>query len=402
MFSLVYNEVDALEINPGGRLSLEQIIGREREIDRYWDVLGRQGLVLSSERRLGKTHILFKMHEIGRDGFVTFYQDLEKVHSPLEFVRSLYTAVSSHLSKSGKAKKALIDAWAKVGPKKIKELDVPQARDNWKGLLSVAIDDILAVIPQDHKVVFFWDELPLMLHTFHKREGADVTIQLLDLLRALRQGNGERLRFLFTGSIGLHLVLRALKAVGSISDPINDMFQETVPPMADEEAREVATRLLLRVRPFPGDIAPLAESIVQAVGGFPYYIHHVADRLNMIGRPIKLADVDQVVGELVSADQDPAHFGHNIDRIRIYYSPEEARISFTVLDIVASGDKPPTLPQLINLVRHKHVEVTDDQVRDVCTLLQKDHYLARNSGPEPRAYDFRWKLLKQWWKGARS
>lgn len=398
----MHSEAEALEINPGGRLSLEQIIGREHEIDRYWNVLGRQGLVLSSERRLGKTHILFKMHEVGRDGFATFYQDLEKVHSPLEFVRSIYAAVNVHLSKSGKAKKALIDAWAKVGPKKIKDFEVAQARDHWKDLLTQAIDDILAAIPQDHKVVFFWDELPLMLYNFIKREGPDVTLQLLDLLRALRQSNGERLRFLFTGSIGLHLVLRKLKAAGSLSDPINDMYQETVPAMAHEEALEVATRLLLRVRHAGSDITPLAESIVQAVGGFPYYIHHVADRLNMIGRPIKLADVDQVVNELVSADQDLAHFGHNIERIRIYYNPDEARISFAVLDIVALSEKALTLHQLINLVRHEHVEVTDDQVRDVCALLRKDHYLTVCNDREPRAYDFRWKLVKQWWKGARS
>jgi len=387
--------MEPLEINPGGRLSLEQIIGRDQEIERYWNVLARQGLVLSSERRLGKTHILFKMHEIGRDGFVTFYQDLEKVHSPLEFVRSLYTAVDSHLSKSGKAKKALIAAWADVGPKKIKEFEVAQARDHWKGLLTQAIVDILAAIPQDYKVVFFWDELPLMLHNFRKREGDDVTIQLLDLLRALRQGNGERLRFLFTGSIGLHLVLRALKAVGSLSDPINDMFQETVPPMAEEEAREVARRLLVRVRHAPVDIDPLAESIVQAVGGFPYYIHHVADRLNMIRRPIKLDDVDQVINELVSADQDPAHFGHNIERIRIYYNAAEARISFAVLDVVASSKNPLTLDLLINLVRHKYADVTDDQVRDVCGLLRKDHYLTLSTDRQPGTFDFRWKLVKQ-------
>lgn len=398
----MHSNVDALEINPGGRLSLEQIIGREREIDRYWEVLGRQGLVLSSERRLGKTHILFKMHEIGRDGFVTFYQDLEKVHSPLEFVRSLYKAVDTHLSKSGKAKKALIEAWSKVGRQKIKDFELAQARDHWKDLLTQAIADILAAIPQDHKVVFFWDELPLMLHNFNKKEGFDVTIQLLDLLRAIRQANGERLRFLFTGSIGLHLILRQLKAVGSLSDPINDMLQETVPPMADDEALEVATRLLLRVRNAPSDIAPLAKSIVHAVGGFPYYIHHVADRLNMIGRPIKLVDIEQVVNELVSSDQDHAHFGHNVERIRIYYSADEARISYAVLDIVASSDKPLTLQQLINLVRHKHVNATDDHVRDVCGLLRKDHYLTLSNEGESRIYDFRWKLVKQWWKRNRS
>lgn len=58
-----------MQINPGGRLDIKDIIGRDDEIDRYWRVLERQGLVLSAERRIGKTHILFKMCEECQGGF---------------------------------------------------------------------------------------------------------------------------------------------------------------------------------------------------------------------------------------------------------------------------------------------------------------------------------------------
>jgi hypothetical protein len=43
--------------NPGGRLNLDDIVGREKEIQRYWKVLEGRSLVLSAERRLGKTHL---------------------------------------------------------------------------------------------------------------------------------------------------------------------------------------------------------------------------------------------------------------------------------------------------------------------------------------------------------
>ena len=58
-----------MQINPGGRLDTKDIIGRDNEIDRYWRVLQRHGLVLSAERRIGKTHILFKMREECDDGY---------------------------------------------------------------------------------------------------------------------------------------------------------------------------------------------------------------------------------------------------------------------------------------------------------------------------------------------
>jgi hypothetical protein len=397
--------LDPLEINPGGRLSLDQIVGREREIERYWRILERQGLVLSSERRLGKTHIVLKMHGLRREGFVTFFQDLERVHALPELIGSIYKAVSSHLSTPGKVKEAAIDAWTSVAPKKIADLELPAAREHWKRLLSEAVADVLRAIPSDTKVVFFWDELPLMLYNLQKREGQNLTIELLDVLRGLRQEHGERLRFLFTGSIGLHLVLRSLRGAGNANNPINDMYQETVPAMVEDEAREVATRLLVRVRHAPRKVEPLMELvdlILQAVEGFPYYIHHIADHLNTIRRPITQADVVSAIDELVFADRDPAHLAYNIERIRTYYSADEARLSFLVLDIVARRDGPTPIGELQNLVRHELPGVSDQEVHDVCHLLRTDHYLTRAGDKNRAAYDFRWRLVKRWWRGTRT
>ena len=54
-------EAASMQINPGGRLDIRDVVGRDNEIARYWEILARQGLVLSAERRIGKTHIALKM-----------------------------------------------------------------------------------------------------------------------------------------------------------------------------------------------------------------------------------------------------------------------------------------------------------------------------------------------------
>ena len=59
-----------MQINPGGRLDIRDVVGRDDEIARYWDVLARQGLVLSAERRIGKTHIALKMRDECRNGYL--------------------------------------------------------------------------------------------------------------------------------------------------------------------------------------------------------------------------------------------------------------------------------------------------------------------------------------------
>ena len=38
-----------MQINPGGRLDIKDVIGRDNEIARYWSVLERQGLVRSTK-----------------------------------------------------------------------------------------------------------------------------------------------------------------------------------------------------------------------------------------------------------------------------------------------------------------------------------------------------------------
>jgi hypothetical protein len=382
-------------INPGGYLDPEDIVGREAEIARYWRVLERQGLVISAERRIGKTQILRKMQAVGKTGFVTFYQELERVHSLTELVAQLYRTVDHILPTLTRLKAKVVEAFHVLSIERIGDLKLPQAAENWKPLLTAAIKDVLDVVQPD-RTVFMWDELPLMLHNLARREGADKTIQLLDLLRHIRQVHGEHVRFLFTGSVGLHLVLKSLRAQGNANDPTNDMQNETVPPMSDADTRLLAQQLAGCLTHAPADASAIAERAAGAIGGFPYHLHHVFDRLDQLGRPATLEDVGRAVDELVFADNDPAHLSYNVERIETYYDAADQPVALATLDAVAASDEPLTMEGLTNLVRHKLPHATETHVKDICLLLRQDHYLGLDPGG--RRYDFRWPLVKRWWR----
>ena len=49
--------------NPGGLVTGEAIVNREDEINGIWRALKNQSVVITSERRVGKTAILQKMQE---------------------------------------------------------------------------------------------------------------------------------------------------------------------------------------------------------------------------------------------------------------------------------------------------------------------------------------------------
>ena len=180
-----------MQINPGGRLQPEDVIGRDREIARYWKILDRQGLVISAERRIGKTHILLKMREECSISYLPVYQDLEAIHSVGELVRSIYAVVESTSFKARVAK------WSALIPSKIGSVQLPSVDTTWQTLLPDAFDHLIKY-SGDKRILFLWDEFPLMLHNLQQHESAQTAVQLLDYLRALRLDRPDKLRFLFT------------------------------------------------------------------------------------------------------------------------------------------------------------------------------------------------------------
>ena len=384
-----------MQINPGGRLRPEDVVGRNREVARYWEILDRQGLVISAERRIGKTQILYKMQAECPDSYRPFYQDLEAVHSAGDLVRSIYAITDPGSFKDKVAK------WSDVIPQKVGGIDLPSPGAAWQPLLQDAFDRLIEH-SGDRRILFLWDEFPLMLHNLRERDNAQTAIQLLDFLRTLRQGNPDKLRFLFTGSIGRHLVLRSLRNDGGANAPVNDMMFETVPPMAEEDTCQLAAELLKETKAADEDIPDMAKLIAGEVGGFPYHVHHVVDQLGQLQGPPAPSDVSSVIDRLVHASQDPANFNYYVTRLDTYYAPDDRARALLVLDTLAGEQSPCPLSALLNLCRHKDASLTEEELRTALTMLLEDHYIESRKLDGRTAYDFRWQLVKRWWRERRT
>ena len=389
-----------MRINPGGRLNTEDIIGRDDEIARYWSVIERQGLVISAERRIGKTHIVLKMKEECRNGYLPFYQDLEAVHSVADLIRSIYGLIEKPYT-APPSVKARIAKWSGLLPDKIAGIELPTTDNIWQPLLSEAFDNLIR-LANDRVLLMLWDEFPLMLHNLQRNEGHDSAMKLLDFLRALRLARSDRLRFLFTGSIGLHLVLRTLRKKGNANDPVNDMMSLTVPPMALGDTRKLAAALLQETRAAPSDVPELASRIASEVGGFPYYVHHVVDQIHQLRHQPDLQDVSAAVDNLIYDSHDPANLNYYVNRLSSYYSEGDRSLALVVLDTIAGQPSPTPIPKLVNLCRHRNPLLADERLRELLTVLAQDHYIEPKKCASGVAYDFRWPIVKRWWKETRQ
>ena len=155
-------------------------------------------------------------------------------------------------------------------------IKIPEHKEkDWKELLQVAINAICN--NTDDIVVFLWDELPYMLQKINEYEVArgsveSSSLQIMDTLRALRKEQ-KGLRMVFTGSIGLHHVLKTLTNETYASESVNDMDKIALLPLSKESAQEMVKFHLNKECPSHHTGSEiLIKSIAQQCDGIPFYI----------------------------------------------------------------------------------------------------------------------------------
>ena len=378
-----------MRANPGGYIPPHEVIGRDALIQQLWRILERQSLVLTAERRMGKTSILRKMEAESKEDQLPIFHDLENIRKPLEFVHAILNDVREHLSRSHRGFTGFKEFINRIGGAEIGGvIKLPDSRaPDWKMLLTETLENL--VEHQERTLIFFWDEMPLMLENIKKSNGEDVAMEILDTLRSLRQTHPQ-LRMVYTGSIGLHHVITSLKRAGYANAPTNDMHTVDVPPLSDDDAQELARRLLRGERIQTDEPEQDAQTIAQAVDNCPYYIHHIVDALKFDNE----LSIDTIVDGRLTAPDDPWALGHYRERIDTYYE-EDAQLVLNLLDILATVDTPLSFDDLFSQLQSNMETEDRETARSVLSLLQQDHYVSRRTDG---AFQFRFPMIQRWWR----
>ena len=161
---------------------------------------------------------------------------------------------------------------------------------------------------------------------------------------------------------------------------LDDLEYLPLGPLPDDEAGELARRLLLGIGQMPGDT--IIETLVKVSGGIPFVLHKMAGMLDQ--RPRRVigpAEVRECFEDFI--DGPYALFEHYLTRIVLYYG-ERADFAERVLQATLSdtNDWIPvdTLPP-------------EDGVNKILEDLTKDHYLERRG----RSVRWRYPALQYIW-----
>ena len=390
----------------GGSVSIEdapqRVRGRTKLVERLWEKLETTSVSLLAERRMGKTWVLQLAMALRPGWAVPVFIDAENIHSPSEFAlrlnRSLYSTGLTDKPRWELVKGLLRRGVHRVTRIKLKGLDVSNI-DQWFSLLETTVTKFVSLA--DHrKIVIIVDELPFCVDNISKRLDNKAAGEFLDHLRSLRQ-TVPALRMLFSGSLGMHIVLKNLRETGYTGQPINDMFPFEVPALENEEAALLAGSLCLGSKVECEDIEASARLIAKAGSYVPYYIEQLVELLRAAGE--SLIDPKQVTSlpaRLFESPGDPGQFKHYNTRLDQYYPEDIILKARGILDVLSFYEQGLVPDELLNLIRHKPklLIIDPESLIEVLDTLKDDHYLVKHDGK----WAFKLNIVRQWWQSERG
>ncbi len=381
---------------------------RNKIIHQCWKNLEDSSFILSAPRRYGKSSIMLQLRDNPSEEFYPIYFELEDHFTLNGFIVELVAKiVENDKSLLKKLKKIFskpfknieeISLW-KFKIKLKKALEEESDWEAWKERINLLIIELLKN-KKPKKLLFIFDEFPLMLHNFIN-EGEEVkndAIKLLQWLRKLRHESPflDGLRFIFGGSIGIDKVVSYLKATHTINDVARINIGAFESPVAVDfikgifEANEIKinNKVIQKITEVVGTLIPIYLQIM---------IDSVIKESRNTGRPIDPELVDECYGKRVHGPEYKQYFEDYYERIWRYYSPEDAKSARRILRELARADDGISCNLLFAIYQEEIGNKGDKEKFELLLAnLESDFYTERSAGEE-RVY-FHNKWLKDWWR----
>ena len=387
-------KTSSFKANPGGQIAPEEVIGRDDIVAYLWKRLQQQSFIFTGERRIGKSTILRKMKAEAPAAMLPIYRDLEGIRAPIDFVEGVWQDTETYLRDIGKARRVR-DFLSQLTGTKFGGFQFPEvAAQHWKTLLIKTIEDLVTI--QHRQVVFIWDEMSHMLGNFSNESA----MELLDTLRSLRQTYPD-VRMVFSGSIGLHHIIRDLQKAGYSNAPTNDMYSIDGQPLALEDATKLTAKLIEGEQILTANLPETAKEIALAVDCIPFYIHHLVNQLKDVETAITPDRISDIVNESLRNPLNPWKMDHYRERIENYYSATQRSYALSILDIL-SINPPTTFSKLWQCMQSDPETKSKETTRTVLRLLLKDYYLTQTDNIAGIIYGFRYPLVQKYWRLSRG
>ncbi|HRD67089.1 MAG TPA: hypothetical protein PKY50_13165 [Candidatus Competibacter sp.] len=367
--------------------------GRTMETAELWRLFKEErNLLMLAPRRIGKTVQINHLRDTAAEnGFRAIVLEVAGFREEKDFFRQCCATIQEELSTGAKVMTAFGERLSRVWRGHEGGGDWRQAllQTDWREFAN----HLLAHL-DEHKNEPPWlllvDELPIFVLALRERGGVQAVSDFLYWLRNMRQ-KYRRVRWLYTGSIGLDSVARR----DSVEGALNDLDVFPFAPFAPDTARaflaDIARR---RGRTLHEDAA---DVILRRLGWLsPYYLEKVAEDACILagtGGVLDLPRAQTALDRMLDLEKRTywSTWREHLDRN--FTDPERSRL-YAVLETVAKSDAGAGSDALLPALNRGGEPAGEATLRHLLDTLLADGYLAVDSG---RRYRFRMNLLREWW-----
>ena len=391
-----------MKANPGGTITGDAILGREKEIKEIWEKLEKRSLILTAERRVGKTCVLRKMSDNPRNGWIPLFCWVESARHPIDCVQAIYSEASRLEARSGKGVwlGRVRSAYQTIAGTELRGWKLPPVQSDWKRLINALMSDVAE--NTGNKILVILDEFPMMISNIMDDHGAATAMEFLDLLREIRQKfePTNQIRFIFSGSIGLHLVVQDLKAnYGYKGNPTNNMSLKVLSGMTEEDVQLMCRKYLDEENIRQNSPSEFNVRLFRATDGLPLYIQYLCERFQDSRKTeVFPEDIDVELSDMIDS-REIEWFRNAAERIATYYARLEAsHRAYSVLSFLSFHDDFVSEKVIFD---HVKSQITVEYVNDVLAtleLLLDDNYLIRDTSTGERRYRFKYNIMRRWWR----
>ncbi|MGE5343930.1 MAG: AAA family ATPase [Candidatus Omnitrophota bacterium] len=358
-------------------------------------------ILISAPRRVGKTSLMFHLHDKGMKGFYFIYLITESVNNENEYFKHILGHVLNAdfiktFKKYSKKASQFLNYWTE----RITQIGgVSLAGGNSLNYKDEFVKLIKEIDLEGNKLVLMVDEFPQTVENIIEDEGEREAIRFLQSSHELRQ-NGDisnKLQFVFAGSIGLENIVSRLNCVNLV----NDLVTLRVPPLSEAESKALV-RSITRVSPFSLSAANIDYILEKIEWHIPFYIQLTVQEISyMVDPPVDTEDCSEKKKKAISKKLiDEAfdklldlriYFEHWQTRLRKAFKKEEYSFAKELLNMISQKENIRT-GDIIDLAHKFNVP---DDYKDIVNALTYDGYINHND--DPQIYRFNSPLLKMWW-----
>jgi len=372
---------------------------RDDIVDEIYEALEEgQNLLLSAPRRVGKTSIIHYIKDNPADEYYCVYVDTEDVSDSQTFFKVLLKAIFDienknrflkTIEKAGKKIKGFLSSIDNVEVGGVK-IDFNEKADEKLDYYEKFKDFLEKADLDNRKILLMIDEFPVTIEHIRDEQGEQAARNFLKQNRAIRQNDkyNQKIKFIYTGSIGLLSVVKKLNATADV----NDIQTYKLRPLSLKDALELAKTLLenYQIEASNEVLTYLLKEKIEWL--IPFHIQlaikEIRDLHRIDAREVNRAFIDQAFNELVL--NGSIYLEHYRGRLSQVFNRNELALVHELLKKLAEYQSVAELELYDLAVKHR----LEESFKNIMLTLEYDGYIAETNEKQWRFYS---PILKKWW-----